>query len=222
MTFLLTREKSLPFASAARILPTGKILRASEYALLLQAGELLDSARVQADIIMNSAQEAYNAECERGYVEGRLAASPDLAARMVSLTEETRIYLGGIEGQMVDVVIGALRQVIGDFDDRERVVRIVRTALALVRQQKHVTVRLHPESAEIVRQAQEDLLAQFPGIDYLDIVCDDRLIAGTCRLETEIGTIEASIEEQVAILREAFQRALGERKGIQDDAGAPV
>lgn len=200
----------------------GKILRASEHALLLQAGDLLDNARVQADVITNSARDAYDAERERGYAEGRLAALQELAAKALSLVEDTRIYLDGVEDQMVDLVIGSLRQIIGEFEDRERVVRVVRNALTLMRQQKHISIRLHPDDADGVRQAREDLLARFPTIDYLDIVCDDRLNAGTCRLESEIGTVEASVDEQLKLLRAAFRQALAERIEIRGDADASV
>jgi type III secretion protein L len=42
-------------------------------------------------------------------------------------------------------------------------------------------------------------------------VADPRLAADACILETEIGTVEASVQGQLAALRKAFAKVLGAR-----------
>ena len=46
---------------------------------------------------------------------------------------------------------------------------------------------------------------------YVDVVADPRLAPGACIVESEIGLVEASLERQLAALRQAFERVLGSR-----------
>ena len=88
---------------------------------------------------------------------------------------------------------------------------VVRNALAVVRNQKQMTLRLHPDDVEVVRERINDILAAYPGVGYLDLLPDARLARGACILESEIGMVEASLEGQIEAVRGAFQRTLGSR-----------
>lgn len=112
---------------------------------------------------------------------------------------------------MVELVMQAVRKVVDGFDSRETVVTVVRNALAVVRNQKHMTLRLHPDEVDVVRARVNELLAAYPGVGYLDIIGDARLARGACILESEIGMVEASLDGQIEALRRSFQRTLGSR-----------
>ncbi|MOA47823.1 Yop proteins translocation protein L [compost metagenome] len=80
-----------------------------------------------------------------------------------------------------------------------------------MRNQKQMTLRLHPQQVEVVRARINDLLAAYPGVGYLDILADGRLGQHACILESEIGLVESSIDGQIAALENAFQKVLGSR-----------
>ena len=61
------------------------------------------------------------------------------------------------------------------------------------------------------RGGRSFIVDDYPGVGYLDIVPDSRLKPDSCILESEIGLVEASIEGQLAALRNAFQKVLGSR-----------
>ena len=61
-------------------------------------------------------------------------------------------YIEGIEATLVNVVAVAVRKVIGEIDENERIVRIVRNALVTVRNQQHVTIRVAPADEKAVRE----------------------------------------------------------------------
>ncbi|OZI39905.1 type III secretion system protein [Bordetella genomosp. 5] len=210
MGFLLPRAGLTPSA-APRIDPAARILRAADHAALLQADALVAHAREQADAIMAQAQAAFEAERERGYADGKEEALMGQAERMIETVGRTIEYFAGVENEMVDLVMASVRKVIDGFDDREKVMIVVRNALAVVRNQKQMTLRLHPDEVETVRGHINDLLAAYPGVGYLDILADGRLARGACILESEIGMVEASLENQIQALRTAFQRTLGSR-----------
>ncbi|MFJ1302003.1 HrpE/YscL family type III secretion apparatus protein [Pseudomonadota bacterium AL_CKDN230030165-1A_HGKHYDSX7] len=210
MGFLLPRSALTP-AAAARLDPAARIVRAADHAALLQADALVAQAREQADAIVAQAQSAFEAERERGYADGKEEALMGQAERMIETVGRTIEYFAGVENEMVDLVMSSVRKVIDGFDDREKVMIVVRNALAVVRNQKQMTLRLHPDEVETVRGHINDLLAAYPGVGYLDILADGRLARGACILESEIGMVEASLENQIQALRTAFQRTLGSR-----------
>jgi type III secretion protein L len=211
MAFLIPRDSLTPRKLAARVDPAAKVLRAADHAALVQAQELLDNAHAQAESIVAGAQAAFEAECQRGYADGKEQAVLDQAEKMIEAVGRTVEYFAGVENEMVDLVMAAVRKVVDGFGDREKVMVVVRNALAVVRNQKQMTMRLHPDEIDIVRERINDILAAYPGVGYLDLVSDARLERGACILESEIGMVEASLEGQIEALRGAFQRTLGSR-----------
>lgn len=211
MAFLIPRDPLTPRASAGRVDPAARVLRGAELAAWADAEQLLAQARARADKIIGGAQAAFEAERQRGYEEGREAALLDQAEKMIETVGRTVEYFAGVENEMVELVMSAVRKVVDGFDDREKVMVVVRNALAVVRNQKQMTLRLNPAEVDTVREQINDLLAAYPGVGYLDILADGRLARGACILESEIGMVEASLEGQIQALRQAFQRTLGSR-----------
>lgn len=196
---------------AASVAPATQVLSGQDLAAWRSAQDLVAAAELQAQAIRAEAQTAYDAEKKRGYEEGLEEARLEQAEQMIENVSRTIDYFSKVEGQMVDLVMQAVQKIISDFDDQERVLITVRNALSVVRNQKQMTLRLHPLQVDVVKARVNELLASYPGVGYLDIVGDNRLQADACILESEIGLVEASLEGQMAALRGAFTKVLGSR-----------
>ena len=195
----------------ARIAPGQRVLRAADVAAWGDAEALLASARQQADAIIAGAEAALEAERQRGYAEGVAEAQMEQAEKMIDTVSRTIDYFARVEGDVVALVMSAVRKIIDGFNDEERVLIVVKNALSVVRNQKQMTLRLHPQQVDVARARMNDLLASYPGVGYLDIVADGRLSLESCILESEIGLVEASIEGQIKALETAFTKVLGSR-----------
>ena len=200
----------------ARVLLSGidtsrKIIRFADVAALHEAQQLIVAANAQADAIVAGAQAAFEAERQRGYAEGIEEAKLEQAEQMIENVSRTIDYFGKVETRMVELVMQALRKIISDFNDEERVLITVKNVLSVVRNQKQMTLRLNPNQVEIVKARVNDLLANYPGVGYLDIVADSRLQLDSCILESDIGLVEASMEGQLQALENAFTKVLGSR-----------
>ena len=212
MAFLLSRDPLTPSRSLqARIAPGQRVLRAADVAAWGDAEALLASARQQADAIIAGAEAALEAERQRGYAEGVAEAQMEQAEKMIDTVSRTIDYFARVEGDVVALVMSAVRKIIDGFNDEERVLIVVKNALSVVRDQKQMTLRLHPQQVDVARARMNDLLASYPGVGYLDIVADGRLSLESCILESEIGLVEASIEGQIKALETAFTKVLGSR-----------
>lgn len=137
----------------------------------------------------------------------------EAAEHMIENVSRAIGYFEKVEAKVVDLVMAALRKILMDFDDRERVTLVVKNALSAVRNQKQVTLRLPPDKADLLRERINEILAAYPAVGFLDITPDARLTGDACILESDIGSVEAGIEVQLAAIRRAFEKSLGSRQG---------
>ena len=155
-----------------------------------------------------AAAEAYRRRHEEGYREGLAAGQMEYADKIMDTVLSSVEYLEKLELELVRLVGEVTRKLIGEMDDRERIVRLVRQALASVRGQKRVVVRVSAREEAAVRASLAGLLARPEGgaTDYLDVRADPDLPPGSCFLETELGVVEASLETQLRNLEKALLR----------------
>lgn len=197
--FRLSRDVVTPEAGT-------RVLKASEASLLLEAGALLDAARERAAEMEREAQAAYKRRREEGYRDGQEEGRLEHAEKVLETVLSSVEYIEGIESTLVRVVTEAIRKVIGEVDENERIVRIVRNALTTVRNQQRVLIRVAPGDEKAVREALAAMLAAVPGsTSFVDVVADARLERGACLLESELGVVDASLETQLKAFENAFR-----------------
>jgi type III secretion protein L len=213
MAFFIPHQPLKPrHRLAADLDPATRIVRASDLASWVDAQAVVDAARAQADEIVAGARAAFDAERQRGYEEGREQARREGAHQMAQMLARTDHYFEQVEERLATLVMQAIRKIVNDYSDEERVVHSVRNALAAVRNRKQITLRVHPSHVDHVRARTAQLLADYPGVSLLDVVGDSRLGFDTCMLECDIGVVEATTEGQLAALESALRQARGPRE----------
>jgi type III secretion protein L len=188
--------------------PATRLLKARDYQVFEQAQQILDDAQQRADAIVAGAEAEFEAEKTRGYEEGLEQARMELAEQMLDTVGRTVDYFSGVEDKVVGIVSSAVRRILGEFDDAELIVRVVHNALHVVRNQKQVTLRVHPDQEQAVTGRLSHILSGHSAISYLEVVADHRLEAGGCILETEVGVVDASVEVQLQALEKAMTARL--------------
>ncbi|MBQ7607719.1 MAG: HrpE/YscL family type III secretion apparatus protein [Desulfovibrionaceae bacterium] len=194
--------------------PGTRIVRAGEYATLLSADEILEYARAEALRIQKDAQAVYEEQKKKGYEDGIAEGQMQQAEKMLETGLQAVEYLEGLERKIVEVVTIALRKILGELDDKERIVRIVRNALDQVRGRQHVLIRVCPEEEGFVREALSPMLSRVSSAQsLLDVVADTRLNRGACLLESDMGVIDASLEVQLKAIETSLMSRIGEAGG---------
>lgn len=191
--------------------PSAWVLQAEDVAVWHQAQAVLVQAHEEAARIRAEAGQFYESEKERGYAEGLELVQFEQIDRMIDVAGKTVDYFAGMEQRVVKLVMQSVRRVIDDFSDEERVMAVVRSGLAVMRNQKQLTLRLSTEHVDQVRARAHELLERFPGVGMLDIVADPRIKGDGAILESEIGVVQASIDKQLEALEKSFQKILGSR-----------
>lgn len=228
-------------ADHAAIDSAGVVLKATDHALAVEAETVLIEAQEAAAAIAADAEaraaaliaeaeahatslkeeaEAIRAEAEtKGHEEGLEAAKIEIAEHMLLLVERSIDYLSGTERMVADAVLLCLRRVLDEFPDEDLVVRQARAALHVVRAEPHVILRVAPEIEETLRARVAEILRGNPEFSYLEVVGDAALSSGGCRLETEAGVVDASLEVQIAALEKAVRGAVGDGRSGDDTDG---
>lgn len=210
------------YADLSRPAASGKIIKARDFWAFKEAERALADAKSQKEQIISSAKDAYEAERQRGYAEGNEEAKLEQSGSIVEIVSQTVEYFGKVETQMVDLVLDAVRKVVSDFDDRQRVTTVVKNCLDLVRSQKHLSLHVNPAQVEYLRSQVGELQKTYPSILHIEIHPDARLGLDACVVESEIGIVEASLAGQVEMLREALSVVFAQQDAQADLDDAPL
>lgn len=188
--------------------PDEKILKPEQYADFMSAQEMIETAKKRAEQIVNDAKLAYEEEKKRGYNKGMEEGNQKISEFMIEAVERSVKNFEAFENDMIGVVINALRKILGEMNEKELVSRVVRNALETVRNQKKVNLTVNPDEVQVIKDQLTELLAQFPTINFIEILSDPRISKGGCRLETEVGVVDATIEIQVAAIKRSLTRTV--------------
>lgn len=121
-----------------------------------------------------------------------------LAAGLVA---ERAHQLTALRPELLSLVLLICRELLGrEVSSNPAVIEYtLGRALETLRGATHVTARLHPEDAAWLSSAAADLPA------YVELVPDAALQRGECVLDSDRGSIDATWETQLRLVREALQ-----------------
>lgn len=216
MAFHIRQLALTPQQASVHLAPGIRVLKASASTDYVGADRLLTEATQRAKAIVDDAQRAHDDACARGHAEGRETAQLEQAERMIENVGRAIDYFARVERDAVNLVMAAVTRIIDDFDDHAKVTMVVRSALAAVRNQKQVLLRVNPEQAASVRERLDTILQGFPSVGFVDVVADGRLKRHACILETDIGMVDTSLDGQLKAMRNALGAVLGERSERDD------
>ena len=190
------------------------LVKADEVAVVAKAEEIVNAAEAEASRIAEDAKSAYEAERKRGYEDGLAEGRKQILTQKLEMLDESIAYMERVEGELSDIVVKALRKFVCDIGDRELVVQIVRKSLdAIIRNQSAVTLRVAPEMVATVKERLGEILAEFPSVLRADVKENPHLKGAACVVETEVGSVEASVEGQLEAIEKSMEKSFGRRNG---------
>ena len=182
-----------------------KIIRKDDLEKFFAAEEIILESKKKAQEILDKAEEIYKNRFEQGLTEGKEEGKSEYTFKIMDMVLSQVDSLESLEKQLVEVVTKSVNKIIGDLDEKDRIVRVVRKGLSAVRGEKRIVVRVSTHDEPIVR---EDLKAYLLSDDgrsgYIEVRGDVNLKKGDCILETQMGVVEASLDTQLKILSESL------------------
>jgi len=168
-------------------------------------------ARIRLQTVDEKVSKTLAETREKGYREGldqarqevRESVEADLA-RLGELIEsllEERIR--ALREQEKDIIALAVtlteRLVHGQVKiDPDIICRTAREAIEMATEKEEITVRLHPDDLQVLREHAEDLRMRFRSVRNIRIEEDPRIYRGGCIVETKSGYVDATLDGQIA------------------------
>ena len=154
-------------------------------------------------------EEAYN----QGLADGALRAGEELKGACKSMGVALR-ELNGLrekvlresEEDLLKLAMVVAKRIVRQelTVDRRILANVIRAAVSGVAEREEIVIRLNPEDFKAV-SANKQL---FLGNEQTSIKADEAVTVGGCMIDTTMGVIDASIEDQ---LEEVYRRLLEER-----------
>lgn len=178
--------------------PTARILRAEEAALWTDGFAFLQAAKDQAEQVKAESDQWLQAARAEGFETARQEGAEQVAQLLVQTQSQVQHYLSSLEASLADLALGIVREVLGELDNAERVVRCTRQALSAFRQDQALTLWVPPAEVEALRQRlKHEGLA-------IAVDADEQLSAGQARLNSPAGSVELGLEAQLQNLRRSL------------------
>ena len=190
-----------------RVDPDKKIMKAEEYRVLLEAQDLLDNIKLQAQQMQEHNEEVYRQQKAAGYEEGLNEAKQRQAEQIFTTTVQVIDYVSSLEQTLVKIVLSTIRRIFSDYDDAEIVAHLVQKSLQQFRDQSRIRIYVPAtDNARQMREKIEEILAPAADLALADIIESPTVGSTGCRLESEMGSVESDLET----LLQAMEAALNE------------
>lgn len=204
MAFIYSKNPALKQPEESR-----KIIRGDDFWAYRLASDIVHEAFLHGQSITHTTELAFLKEQARGYEAGLQKARIESAVHMVDVVNSTVLYLEKVEHHFSNLVYDAVRQIITDYDDMEKTLSVVKTAVSAMRGQKQIVLKVNPEKVDQLMCELNALREAFPTVSHIEVVGQADIPADACVVHTEIGSAEASISAQLEALKSSLHRVFG-------------
>jgi flagellar assembly protein FliH len=183
----------------------------------LKARRLVAAAEAEADRIRSEARDAGHAEgFAAGHEEARADLAPAAAALAESLRQLAQLHAEAadrVEGEAVQLSVQIAEKVVGGTVSvqPERLLDVVRGALRTIVERERVSVQVHPDDLDLLRESMAEVTGSLGGIEHFEVQEERRVGRGGAILRTSFGEVDARIETKLERAREAVVEELTSR-----------
>lgn len=172
-----------------------------------QAAQLQAEAQQKAETILAKATEEAQAIRASAHEEGLKSGREEGSGALIEATLRANGDIAALHETLVPQIktlaMAIARRVIGrelEFHP-EAVVEIVKQALGdKARQRREITLRVHPDDAQMLRDSRAELLEMISRCKEISIREDEEIAPHGVIIETEAGIIDAQLETQLGVL----------------------
>jgi type III secretion protein L len=182
--------------------PGGIILCASQASAWLDGYAFLESAREEAAHLLADAARSVALANAEGFAQGREAGAAEVAQLLLDTTAQVERYMDGLEGQLCELALAIVDQLLDRVEDTELLVRLTRKALANWRDEQELTLRVAPQQLEPIERLLE--IQPVRSDLRLTISADPQLGPRQCVLSTAALAVDLSLDAQLLNLRQAL------------------
>ncbi len=148
-----------------------------------------------------------NEQAQQSELRQVIEAFTRACAEVDTLHEE---ILEQSHGNMINLVIALARKIIGReiTTGRDIIAGTLRNAIELAMKNDAYDIWLHPDDLTVVEKMVPDLIASVQQLNHITLKTDQEIMRGGCRLDSDICTVDATIEAQLETAREFLEEQI--------------
>jgi type III secretion protein L len=176
-----------------------------------RAEALLAQAEAEAARLRDDARREYETAAARGHESGRAQGLAEWYERCARSAAGQRRVQSLLRERIVELVVDATEQIVRDVDVSALFARSAEVVERLVEGSTYLRVRVHPDDAAAAVSEFDRLAAIWRERGHgvaVTVVADRAVARGACLCESDLGTVDASLDTQLAALRAAVTRAV--------------
>lgn len=203
---------TLIHGDSVHLAPETKVVPASEISELQTAHEIIEKAKTDAELYKKEVVAEIEKLKEQAQREGFEAGFKQWVEQINSLEIEVKRVHDDMEKQVLPVALKAAKKIVNKEIElsQNAIVEIVAANLKAVSQHKQVTIYLNKKDLETVEAERPRLKQLFESLEVLSIRERSDIQPGGCIIETEVGIINAQLENRIRILENAFSKMIKE------------
>jgi type III secretion protein L len=186
-----------------------------------EAAALVAKSAEDAQVLREAAQREFDSAHERGYEAGQRDALADWYGRTAQMLVQRQEIQRSLSARVAQLVVAAVQKIVTGESPAALFVRAAQEVERIVDGGSYLRVRVHPDNRDMAALEFERVAAHWRELDRpvsLTVSADGTLAPGACLCETDIGSIDASLEVQLDAVRMAVERALERASDENDDA----
>lgn len=203
MSYLLWQRDRTLGIGASRV-----VLRAADVPLLADAHRLRDRLE---QLNEDAAQRIATAEQDarvQGYVQGREQATheaqDEVASSILALQQKAEQDRVQVRGEIAALALQVVRKVLGQVPADGVLAALAETAARDMLPAQTLTLYVHPDQCDSVRAHLAAAAEADAAQPRFDVLPDSECKEGVCRIETEFGTVDASLDAQLKRIASAW------------------
>jgi type III secretion system HrpE/YscL family protein len=209
VSFLLwQRDLDVGIASRRRVLTAAEVGPLLEAQALCQ--RVADLAASRAAKIDEAAQTARAAARAEGLELGRREAREEVSTTLAALAATAAAERDRLCGEVGSLALEVVRKILGEFAPPVVLVALARSALCEMLPAPAVTLVVHPDRVDAMREGLEGRPADDCGSHdcargaRLEVRADPGCALDDCRLETGLGVVDAALDVRLAKIAQAW------------------
>jgi flagellar assembly protein FliH len=184
----------------------GKVIAQEVVIAHEEARRIVEHAQARARAIVEEAQQESAEVRRRAREEGWSQGLAEWEARIQAVAGEARRAVEEARPQLVTLALRVAEKILRRRLDEhpDAIVPMVEEALEAARGYRggHLVVRVNPADAPALEGFRQRLLERDGRWKSLEIAAVETMARGGCRIETDFGTIDASVETQLAAMEQ--------------------
>ena len=209
----------LVFQSTKKICPNTRILRSEDYALHLNAEEILQDAKnkrkkllEQADLQIKMLKESVQAEIEKMRQQAKVEIEQYRQQKQFEMIFEMLNkgidFFSTMEDTLIQTIKSLALKIFDETPPEERIYKLVKTTVKELGEGKMLHIYVHPEQCTLLKQNIKELQKQVPTLERIEVVANKSMNIDECTLETETGILEAGLNLQLDNIMNAMKAML--------------